>query len=81
MRGNFTKVFKYSAAELLILLEAWFVFLKWDLLISFTRYENWRSELGILTASNEPRATLPEQVKQLIQLSEVEGRFHIRKIN
>lgn len=85
--ANLTKVFNYTLPELCILLEAWFVFLKWDLLISFSQYERWRSELSGLHKVNDSTARaeaspLPfEQVKQVIKLSEVAGRFHIRKMN
>lgn len=86
--ASLAKVFKFSIAELFVLLEAWFVFLWWDLQISFTQYKNWRSEIGNLADStyiddsakvvNFP---LPEQLKLIIQLSEIAGRFHIRKMN
>lgn len=91
---NFTKVFKlfkvfkYSVAELFILLEAWFIFLKWDLIISFTQYDNWRSEISKLTSENHPVKEIEltsfeqtKRIKQIIQLSEVAGRFHLRKMN
>lgn len=88
--ANLTKVFNYTLPELCILLEAWFVFLKWDLLISFSQYERWRSELSSLrkvndSAVREEVSPLPfeqfEKIKQIIKLSEVAGRFHIRKMN
>lgn len=152
--ADLTKIFKFSRAELLVLLEAWFVFLKWDLLISFTRYENWRDKLGAFNDDNQAKnpsaqinsklnsqpssqpnsqsntphssqhnsrpnpeqntkqnpkqspeqssqspqqnlqqspqqtvesttntASTIEQVKALIKLSEIAGRFHIRKMN
>lgn len=94
--ANLTKVFNYTLPELCILLEAWFVFLKWDLLISFSQYERWRSELSSLRKVNdsavreEVSPVVCEQaehekqvkkIKQIIKLSEVAGRFHIRKMN
>lgn len=85
MTSRLAKIFKFSAAEYFVLLEAWFIFLKWDLLISFTQYKNWRSEIGDLTNVNEiisESDTLPpKQVKQIIKLSEIAGRFHFRKMN
>jgi len=88
--ANFTKIFKFTIPELCILLEAWFVFLKWDLLISFSQYERWRSELSGLNKVNDSTtktevSPLPfeqfEKIKQIIKLSEIAGRFHIRKMN
>lgn len=86
--ANLAKVFKFSFAELCVLLEAWLVFFKWDMLISFTQYENWRSNIGDLSEINvlaksitKNDATPSEQVKQIIKLSEIAGRFHIRKMN
>ena len=131
--AKLSKLFKFSRAELMVLLEAWFVFLKWDLLISFTRYENWRDKLGVLNNANQsdkadssvntelnsqlnlhqnphnnsglnsdvnshlnqkpdlnpqptPKPTTNtlntiEQVNAIIKLSEIAGRFHIRKMN
>lgn len=85
MTTSLTKIFKFSTAEYFILLEAWFIFLKWDLLISFTQYKHWRSEIGDLTNINESiketKTSLPEQVKLIIKLSETAGRFHFRKMN
>lgn len=129
--AKLSKIFKFSPAELMVLLEAWFVFLKWDLLISFTRYENWRDKLGglhnakqsdnvdskmhtelnsqlnshknshqnqyqsqnqkqhqsqhqnkqpIHTSTTNTASTI-EQVHTIIKLSEIAGRFHIRKMN
>lgn len=83
--ASLAKVFKFSAAELFVLLDAWFIFLKWDLLISFTQYKKWRSQIGDLSdfnALNKAEAASPTaQVKQIIKLSEIAGRFHIRKMN
>jgi len=86
--AKLAKVFKLSFAELFILLEAWIVFFKWDLLISFTRYENWRNKMSALPdplelncSTAETKATVPEQVKLIIKLSEIAGRAHIRKMN
>jgi len=83
--ASLAKVFNFTGAELLVLLEAWFIFFKWDLLISFTQYKNWRSEIGDLSGFNDSTkgvtTPLPEQVKLIIKLSEIAGRFHIRKMN
>ena len=98
--ASVAKVFKFTIAELFVLLEAWFVFLKWDLLISFTQYKHWRSELNSLNdlsdlndsanksvnkSTNQPTSKIKlcslEQIKKIIKLSEIAGRFHIRKMN
>lgn len=84
--ASLTKLFKFSVKELWILLEAWFVFVKWDLLISFTKYETWRNEIilspNLDTATSSINdATLANQIKQIIKLSETAARFQIRKMN
>ena len=86
--ANLAKVFKFSIIELFILLEAWFAFFKWDILISFTQYGRWRSEVGnlpdvnnLITNKKNQNVHTPEQVKLIIKLSEIAGRFHIRKMN
>lgn len=45
--ASLTKLFKFSFTELAVLLEAWFTFTKWDLLISFTKYERWRNKVNL----------------------------------
>ena len=85
------KIFKFSAKELLLLVEAWVVFLKWDLLISFTQYEKWRNKIHCLSNLRKPSlndaeksantAITPEQITLIIRLSEISGRFHFRKMN
>lgn len=88
--ASLAKLFKFSFKELWILLEAWLTFLKWDLLISFSQYERWRNELSGLHNGNDSTTSaefspLPfeqiEQIKKIIKLSEIAGRFHIRKMN
>tara|TARA_R110000744_G_scaffold113328_1_gene212357 strand:+ start:1071 stop:1538 length:468 start_codon:yes stop_codon:yes gene_type:complete len=83
--AKLTKIFTLSITEWLIILEAWFAFLKWDLLISFTQYDKWRNKIykapKLQKARIEEGANLPEQVKSVIALSEAVGRNHIRKMN
>lgn len=84
--ASLTKLFKFSVKELWVLLEAWFTFVKWDLLISFTKYETWRNEIILSpnldnATSSINDATLANQIKQIIQLSETAARFQIRKMN
>ena len=84
--ASLTKLFKFSVKELWVLLEAWFIFVKWDLLISFTKYETWRNEITLSpnldnASSSINDATLANQIKQIIKLSETAARFHIRKTN
>lgn len=80
-----TKIFTFSVSEWLIILEAWFVFLKWDLFISFTQYEQWRNKIykapKLQKVRIEEGANLPEKVKTIIALSEAVARNHIRKMN
>lgn len=89
----FTKLFSLSKTELSILLEAWWVFLKWDWLISFTQYSNWQNnwqnEIANLSATNSTDIphnnpadkTSLAQVALVIQLSEKVARHHLRKMN
>jgi hypothetical protein len=82
--ANFSKVFTFTLKELFILLEAWFIFLKWDFLISFMKYNTWRNQLTKLNVQEESTTIsifIFEQVKQIIELSEIAGRFHFRKMN
>jgi hypothetical protein len=86
MMANLTKLFTFTLKELFILFEAWCTFLKYDLLISFTKYENWRADVSKLSNVNEPKNHLArtmsdKQVKAIINLSEIAGRFHLRKMN
>ncbi|PKH85186.1 lasso peptide biosynthesis B2 protein [Colwellia sp. Bg11-28] len=84
--ASLTKLFKFSIKELWVLLEAWFVFVKWDLLISFTQYETWRNKIILSpnldnATSSIDDATLAKQIKLIIKLSEIAARFQIRKMN
>ena len=93
--ASIAKLFQFTFTELCILVEAWFIFLKWDLLISFTQYKYWRSELNGLNDSASQSlslesslpAPLPlekpllKEITALIKLSETAGRFHVRKMN
>lgn len=84
--ASLTKLFKYSLKELWVLFEAWFIFVKWDLLISFTKYETWRNEIILSpnldnASSSINDATLANQIKLIIQLSETAARFQIRNMN
>ena len=84
--ASLAKLFKFSDKELWVLLEAWFVFVKWDLLISFTKYETWRNEIILSpnldnATSSINDATLANQIKLIIKLSETAARFQIRKMN
>ena len=84
--ASLTKLFKFSIKELWVLLEAWFIFVKWDLLISFTQYETWRNKIVLSpnldnATSSINDATLAKQIKLIIKLSEIAARFQIRKMN
>lgn len=84
--ASLTKLFKFSIKELWVLLEAWFIFVKWDLLISFTQYETWRNKIILSpnldnATSSINDATLAKQIKLIIKLSEIAARFQIRKMN
>ena len=77
---------KFSIKELGLLLEAWFTFVKWDLLISFTEYENWRNKISLSPNINDAKVNLSDttqakKIKQLIKLSEISARFQLRKMN
>jgi hypothetical protein len=86
---------KLSFSQLLLVVHIWWLFLKWDLLVSFFDYKFWR-----LTFSQKPlkQKTLKkapiEQTKPdnkhdqslpyilgIIRLSERVGRHHVRKMN
>lgn len=77
---------KFSIKELGLLLEAWFTFVKWDLLISFTKYDNWRNKISLSPNINDAKvslsdAKLAKQIKLIIKLSEISASFQLRKMN
>ncbi len=82
--AKLAKLFTFSSAELFVLLEAWWLFLKWDFLISFTHYDNWRNALSKLRDANDDALNTSvafEQVEAIIKLSETAGRFHVTNMN
>jgi hypothetical protein len=84
--ASLAKLFKFSAKELWVLVEAWFIFVKWDLLISFTKYDNWRHQISLLpllhnTKENRNEAARAKQIKLIIKLSQIAARFQVRKTN
>ncbi|WP_057832346.1 lasso peptide biosynthesis B2 protein [Colwellia sp. TT2012] len=84
--ASLAKLGKFTLKELGLLLEAWFTFVKWDLLISFTEYDNWRNQISLSANSNDANvnlsdATQVKQIKLIIKLSEISARFQLRKMN
>lgn len=81
--ASLTKLFKFSVKELCILLEAWFIFVKWDLLISLTKYETWQHKISLSPPLNNTKVNINEGAlaKKIIKLSEIAARFQMRKTN
>ena len=69
-----------SLKQLVFICEAWWVFLKWDLLISFFNYKYWPITFDKNATIIEGNPGL-SQVLDIIRLSEKVGRHHIRKMN
>lgn len=80
------KLLKLNIKELWLLTYAWLVFLKWDLLISFIDFKKWRAQISHLALENNNNtlttntANLTE-IKLIINISEIAGRRHIKKMN
>ena len=66
-------------SEWLVFLEAWCLFLKWDGIISLLDYQKWHQAI-----SRPPKTIRPVSASVLaniIRLSEMAGRNHLRKMN
>jgi hypothetical protein len=74
------KLAAMSLKQLVFICEAWWVFLKWDLLISFFSYKYWPIKFDKNETIIDGDAQLP-QVLDIIRLSEKVGRHHLRKMN
>ena len=79
-----TQLFSYSYKELWVFIASWFIYLKWDVLISLFNYKKWQKHLikQQLTIESIDKIQ-PEFVSilTLIKINETAGRNHIRKMN
>jgi len=81
---NIVKIFSFSFYEYRIFTQSWFLYLKWDLLISFFNYKYWQSHLGyssLLNGHSNKQTITPVFLHKIIQLNEKAGRNHFRKMN
>ena len=86
MLVSIKKLFQFSLKEQWLLVNAWFVFLKWDFLIAYVNFERWREKLNLSVGNSNQCSTVKNDinlkaVKLIISISEVAGRNHIRKMN
>jgi hypothetical protein len=91
----FSALCQLSFTQLVLVLHIWWLFLKWDLLVSFFNYKYWR-----LTFEQEPFKQAPQEkitavqakphdnhdkslphIQGIIRLSERVGRHHLRNMN
>jgi hypothetical protein len=91
----FSALRKLSFTQLLLVLHIWWLFLKWDLLVSFFHYKYWRLTFAQKPLKQQPFKQQPsEQAKPdnkhseslphilgIIRLSERVGRHHLRHMN
>ncbi len=83
---SFKKLLKFNIKELWLLTYAWFVFLKWDFLISFIDFKKWRAQIDNVTFENNNNGLTTNtakltEIKAIINISEIAGRHHIKKMN
>ncbi len=86
MSFSVKKLLKFNIKELWLLTYAWFVFLKWDFLISSINFKKWREQISNATFAQDKNdlainTTKLEHVKIIIKMSEIASRHHIRKMN
>jgi hypothetical protein len=91
----FSALRKLSFSQLLLVVHIWWLFLKWDLLVSFFDYKYWRltfeqkpfkkalqekSPAVQTKPDNKHDQSLP-YILGIIRLSEIVGRHHLRHMN
>lgn len=84
--NKLSKLTKFTFKELKLLSEAWFIFLKWDYVISFRSHAHWRKKVSYFVtepSSYNPALTssVQAQIDHIIVLSEIAGRHHLRHMN
>lgn len=96
------KLNRFSFAEIIILLDAWLTFFKWDFCISYLPYKYWQLNFNHAALTNENQENVNQQnlnqenvnkenkenkskelseVINIIKLSEMIGRNHLRPMN
>lgn len=68
--------------QLWVFIEAWYLFLKWDFLVSTVPYARWRNNIASspLPESATTAESLPA-IHTIINISEKAARNHLRKMN
>lgn len=82
-----SRLSSYSYSDLWIFVASWFIYLKWDILISVFKYKNWSKHL--LNQQNNTDQNLLNvdhamnisKIRQLIRINETASRNHMRKMN
>ncbi len=82
-----SQLFSYSRSDLWVFVASWFIYLKWDILISVVNYKEWSKHLlnqnskHNQTSVNVSNTINISNVRQLIRINETASRNHIRKMN
>ncbi|MBL0709660.1 MAG: lasso peptide biosynthesis B2 protein [Colwellia sp.] len=84
--AKIVKLFQFNFKDLLVLIEAWFVFFKWDLLISNASYKQWRDKIPDISCYHkQDNATVLKaerlKISTIISITEIAGRHHLRQMN
>lgn len=83
-KAKIKQIFSFSFNEFRIFTQSWFLYLKWDLLISFFSYKHWQSHLSYSSRINRylnKQTITPAFLHKVIKLNEKAGRNHLRKMN
>lgn len=63
----FSALRKLSFTQLLLVLHIWWLFLKWDLLVSFFHYKYWRLTFAQKPFKQEPKEKKPQEKESAVQ--------------
>jgi len=90
----FSALCKLSFTQLVLVLHIWWLFLKWDLLVSFFHYKYWRltfeqkpfkkaqeKEPAVKAKPDNKHSQSLPHILGIIRLSERVGRHHLRQMN
>lgn len=82
--SKITKIFSFSFFELKVFITSWFLYLKWDHLITRSNYKKWQAHIvnqeDAITPSTEP-ASKYQSLQTIIKINEMAGRNHLKHMN
>lgn len=82
-----SRLFLYTPSDLWVFIASWFIYFKWDLLISVFKYKNWSNKLfnvdnkSLSAAVNNNHTYNINNIRKLIRINETASRNHLRKMN